>query len=253
MHPKDPNIVYVAAVGHLFGPNPERGVFKIDRRRQDLDEHQVHRQRHGLHRSRDAPDRPQHALRGVLSAPPAAVGLQRRRPRQRHLADERRRQDLDAPHGQWSPDRRRSSAASASTSAGPSRPRSTRSSRSGRAAAPVRASTTTARWCQPGGRGGGGGGGGRRRAAGAPARSHQERRLALRRRRQVVEIHEQQQQPPDVLQQDPGRSEQPGHRVHDRRERLQISRRRQDVQRRWVARATAIITRSGSTRATAST
>ena len=28
VHPKDPNVVYVAAVGHLFGPNPERGVFK---------------------------------------------------------------------------------------------------------------------------------------------------------------------------------------------------------------------------------
>ncbi len=27
-HPKDPNIVYVAAAGHLFGPNPERGVYK---------------------------------------------------------------------------------------------------------------------------------------------------------------------------------------------------------------------------------
>ena len=28
MHPKDPNIVYVAAVGHLFGPNKERGLYK---------------------------------------------------------------------------------------------------------------------------------------------------------------------------------------------------------------------------------
>jgi len=28
VHPKDPNIVYVAAAGHLFGPNPERGVYK---------------------------------------------------------------------------------------------------------------------------------------------------------------------------------------------------------------------------------
>jgi photosystem II stability/assembly factor-like uncharacterized protein len=28
VHPKDPNIVYVAAIGQLFGPNPERGVFK---------------------------------------------------------------------------------------------------------------------------------------------------------------------------------------------------------------------------------
>jgi photosystem II stability/assembly factor-like uncharacterized protein len=26
--PKDPNVVYVAAVGHLFGPNKERGLFK---------------------------------------------------------------------------------------------------------------------------------------------------------------------------------------------------------------------------------
>ncbi len=28
VHPKDPNIVYVAALGHLFGPNAERGLFK---------------------------------------------------------------------------------------------------------------------------------------------------------------------------------------------------------------------------------
>ena len=28
MHPKNPDIVYVAALGHLFGPNPERGVYR---------------------------------------------------------------------------------------------------------------------------------------------------------------------------------------------------------------------------------
>ena len=28
IHPKDPNIVYVAALGHAFGPNPDRGVFR---------------------------------------------------------------------------------------------------------------------------------------------------------------------------------------------------------------------------------
>jgi photosystem II stability/assembly factor-like uncharacterized protein len=28
IHPKDNNIVYVAAVGHLFGPNKQRGIFK---------------------------------------------------------------------------------------------------------------------------------------------------------------------------------------------------------------------------------
>lgn len=28
VHPKDPNLVYVAALGHLFGPNKERGVYR---------------------------------------------------------------------------------------------------------------------------------------------------------------------------------------------------------------------------------
>ncbi|HEV8239213.1 MAG TPA: glycosyl hydrolase [Thermoanaerobaculia bacterium] len=28
IHPKDPNVVYVAALGHAFGPNAERGVFR---------------------------------------------------------------------------------------------------------------------------------------------------------------------------------------------------------------------------------
>src|SRR5688500_4774458 len=28
VHPRDPNIVFVAAMGHLFGPNEERGLFK---------------------------------------------------------------------------------------------------------------------------------------------------------------------------------------------------------------------------------
>ena len=28
VHPRDPNIAYVAAVGHLFGPNKERGLYK---------------------------------------------------------------------------------------------------------------------------------------------------------------------------------------------------------------------------------
>ena len=28
IHPRNPNVVYVAALGHLWGPNPERGVYK---------------------------------------------------------------------------------------------------------------------------------------------------------------------------------------------------------------------------------
>ena len=33
---------FVASPGHLFGPNPERGLYKTDRRRQDLETGQIH-------------------------------------------------------------------------------------------------------------------------------------------------------------------------------------------------------------------
>jgi len=29
IHPKNPDIVYVAALGHLWGPNPERGRLSL--------------------------------------------------------------------------------------------------------------------------------------------------------------------------------------------------------------------------------
>jgi photosystem II stability/assembly factor-like uncharacterized protein len=28
VHPTNPDIVYVAALGHIWGPNPERGLYK---------------------------------------------------------------------------------------------------------------------------------------------------------------------------------------------------------------------------------
>ena len=36
--PKDPNLVYVAAIGHPYGPNEERGVFRSEGRRPDLEQ-----------------------------------------------------------------------------------------------------------------------------------------------------------------------------------------------------------------------
>ena len=81
VHPKDPNTVYVAAVGHLFGPNPERGVFKSTDGGKTWANTKFIDNDTGFIDLRDAPDRPEHAVRGVLSAPPAAVGFQRRRPR----------------------------------------------------------------------------------------------------------------------------------------------------------------------------
>ena len=36
VHPQNPDLVYVAALGHAFGPNSERGVFRSQGRRRDL-------------------------------------------------------------------------------------------------------------------------------------------------------------------------------------------------------------------------
>ncbi len=209
----------------------ESGAWRLqdDRRRQDLDEHEVHRQRHRLHRSRDAPDQPEHAVRGVVSAAPAALGLQRRRAGQRHLADRRRRQDVDTRHRQRPasqpaprPHRTELQPVEADRDLRAARSWSERRHRGGRQrrwhARPARAGPRW-RWRRR-----------PRRSASPAARSHQERRLAIGRRRQVVEVHEQQQQPPDVLQQDPRRPDQPRHRLHDRRKRVQVDRRREDVQ-----------------------
>ena len=72
---------------------PRARPLQDDRRRQDLDEHQVHRQRHRLHRRGDGSVEPERAVRRVVPAPADAVGLQRRRPGQRPLEDDRRRQE----------------------------------------------------------------------------------------------------------------------------------------------------------------
>ena len=112
VHPKNPDIVYVGALGRLYGPNEERGLYKtsdggktwervlyIDDKTGVIDM-QMHptnpetllvatweRQRDGFdsHRRRRRPRR--RRLRRLR--PDQEVG-----PRRRHLQDQRRRQDL---------------------------------------------------------------------------------------------------------------------------------------------------------------
>ena len=96
VHPKDPNIVYVAAVGHLFGPNAERGLFKTTDGGKTWTNTKFIDNDTGFTDVVMDPIEPEHALRRVVPAPAAAVGLQRRRSGQRHLEDDRRRQDVDA-------------------------------------------------------------------------------------------------------------------------------------------------------------
>ena len=54
----DPDTVFVCATGHLWDANPERGVYRTARRRQDLEAGAVRRRRHRLRRPRDGPAGP---------------------------------------------------------------------------------------------------------------------------------------------------------------------------------------------------
>ena len=94
--PVDPDIVYVAALGRLWGPNAERGVFKTTDGGRTWTNVKFIDQDTGFVDMVMDPAQPPGALRGRLSAAPGAVGLQRRRRRQRALQDRRRRPHVDA-------------------------------------------------------------------------------------------------------------------------------------------------------------
>ena len=99
IHPTNPDVVYVAASGHEWTNNAERGVYKTDRRRQDVGEGAVRRRQDRRHRSRDGPGRPEHAVRVHVAAHPAEVERPAQLPRlrgQRHPQVDRRRQDVGA-------------------------------------------------------------------------------------------------------------------------------------------------------------
>ena len=76
IHPTNPEIVYVAAMGHLFSRNEERGVFRTRERRQDVGEGALCRRRHRRDRSRDQPARAVHAVCGDVreASDPMATG-----------------------------------------------------------------------------------------------------------------------------------------------------------------------------------
>ena len=96
VHPTNPDIVYVAAFGHHAAPNAERGIFRIEGRRQDLGEDALpRRQDRRASRSCFDPNNPQVALRGALGGVPQRVHDVERRPGQRPLQVDRRRRSLD--------------------------------------------------------------------------------------------------------------------------------------------------------------
>ncbi len=66
--PRNPETVYVAVPGHLFGPNQERGVYKTTDGGRTLEQRQVHRRGHRLHRHRDrSGEQPTSCMRPAIS------------------------------------------------------------------------------------------------------------------------------------------------------------------------------------------
>ena len=89
--PKNPETVYVASPGHLFGPNPDRGVYKTTDGGKTWNKIKFIDDDTGFTDIALDPVQQQHHLRGELSAAPQRLLLQRRRSGQRALEDARTR------------------------------------------------------------------------------------------------------------------------------------------------------------------
>ena len=80
IHPTNPDIVYVAALGRLWGPNKERGVYKTTDGGRTWQKVLFINEDTGVVGHRHGPAEPRHALCRGLPAPPHRFRLQRRRP-----------------------------------------------------------------------------------------------------------------------------------------------------------------------------
>ncbi len=96
VHPTDPNIVYVCAVGRGTGPQQERGVFKTTDGGADLDAVAVRERRHRLLGPVDGRERSEYAHRRHLAARAAHLAAVQRRTRQRRVHHARRRRQVGA-------------------------------------------------------------------------------------------------------------------------------------------------------------
>ena len=74
--PKDPNVVYVAVLGHLFGPNKERGVYKTTDGGKTWTNAKFIDEDTRLYRSRDGRGRQQDSVGCFIPAPPYFLGFQ---------------------------------------------------------------------------------------------------------------------------------------------------------------------------------
>ncbi len=89
--PRNPDVVIACALGNAYGPQQERGVFRTDRRRQDVGSAAVRRREHRLLGRRDGRDEPAHPLRRDVADRNSHVGPHERRSGQRPVQVDRRR------------------------------------------------------------------------------------------------------------------------------------------------------------------
>ena len=73
--PTNPNIVYAAVDGHLFGPNAGARAVQNHRWRQALEEIEIYRSGYRLHRCRDRSFESEDPVRGVAFAAADVVGI----------------------------------------------------------------------------------------------------------------------------------------------------------------------------------
>jgi hypothetical protein len=95
VHPKNPDLVYVAALGHVWGPNDQRGIFRSKDGGKTWEKDLFARQQSGRHRSDHGPDQPECPLRRLLGGLSQALDAGERRCRRRHFQINGRRRHLD--------------------------------------------------------------------------------------------------------------------------------------------------------------
>ena len=98
VHPKDSNVVYVAAQGPLWAPGGDRGLYKTTDGGKTWNAGADDRREHRRHRRGHGPARPRHPGRRVLPAPAPRLHPDRRRPRVGRPQDDGRREDLEEDH-----------------------------------------------------------------------------------------------------------------------------------------------------------
>ncbi len=129
VHPKNPDVVYVAAQGALYGPSPERGIFKSTDGGATWKHVLLRGRPDGRRRTLDGRHQPAHHVRRDVGARPAAVEGHQRWSGQRSLQVDRQRRDLGEDDRRACP---RRWARWRLPSAARTRTRSTRSSRATR-------------------------------------------------------------------------------------------------------------------------